>query len=102
MRPPEPLIFNVLVPFNPSKACSLQEAAFRSGKSVSTVRNWCLNRGIGRRVADGVWNVSKPALEMLLDGDDTALAAYHNGDRASELVAQYFTRAMCPKWPKMA
>ena len=102
MRPPEPAIFNVLVPFDPREACSLQEAAYRSGKSVSTVRNWCLNRGIGRRVADGVWMVSKPALEMLLDGDDAALAAYHNGDRSSELVRQYFERGMSLRWPKVA
>jgi hypothetical protein len=102
MRAPEPQIFDVLVPFNPAEACSLQEAAYRSGKSASTVRNWCLNHGIGRRVAGGVWLVSKPALEMLLDGNEVALAAYHNGDRTSELVAPYFARGMSALWPKVA
>lgn len=102
MRAPEPSIFNVLVPYNPDEACSLQEAAYRAGKSASTVRGWCLNRGIGRRIVGGVWSVSKVALEMLLDGDDAALVAYHSGDRTSELVAPYFARGMSSRWPRVA
>ena len=66
MRPAEETIFCVLVPFDRAEACSLKEAADRAGKSESTIRNWCVNYGIGRRVAGGVWQISKPALEMLL------------------------------------
>lgn len=84
--------FAVLVPFDPREAMTLAQAARRSGKSESTVRNWCLRWGIGRRVAGGIWHVSRPALEMLLDGDDEALAAYHSGDRSSAQVYRYFER----------
>lgn len=93
MRPPEEPNFIVLVPYDPREACTLAQAARRAGKSESTVRNWCVNRGIGRRIAGGTWSVSRPALEMLLDGDEAALLAYHNGDRLGPLVRGYFERA---------
>lgn len=92
MMPAEEPNFIVLVPYDPREACSLAQAARRAGKSQSTVRGWCLNHGIGRRVAGGIWSVSKPALEMLLDGDQAALRAYHNGDRSGALVQKYFQR----------
>jgi hypothetical protein len=96
MRQAEELHFTVLVPFDPRESMTLAQAAKRSAKSESTVRGWCINRGIGRRVAGGVWHVSKPALEMLLDGDAAALAAYHSGDRSAEVVRQYFERTGVP------
>ena len=81
-----------LVPFDAREGISLSQAAIRAGKSESTVRGWCLQHGLGRRVGGGVWIVSKVALTMFLDGDQKALAAYLAGDRSSSLVKQYFER----------
>ena len=55
---------------------------------------WCVEHGIGRRVAGGTWKVSKVALAMLLDGDLEALAAYRDdGVRGSwEPVAKFYRR----------
>jgi hypothetical protein len=82
----------ILVPFDPSEAMSIAKAAEKAGKSESTVRSWCVSRGIGRRVVDGHWQVSRVALQMLLDGNTKALCAYHQGDRTSPSVAAYFNR----------
>ncbi|MCW2286227.1 hypothetical protein M2323_004034 [Rhodoblastus acidophilus] len=83
---------HVLRPYDRREALSLRRAAEISGKSESTVRSWCAVHDIGRRVANGPWQVSAPALRMLLDGDGKALAAYLAGDRASPSVAAYFER----------
>ena len=92
MRSPEQTSRIVLVPFDPTEAIDLSKAAERAGKSQSTLRNWCTQHGLGRRVGGGVWVVSKAALSMFLDGDHEALAAYHRGDRSSALVQTYFDR----------
>lgn len=97
MRAPEDSNFVVLTPYDPREGMSLRRAAERAGKSETTVKNWCLNRGIGRRVAGGVWVVSRPALEMLLDDDHAALLAYHAGDRSpGSTVRKYFERTRVP------
>ena len=67
-----------------------------AGHSESTVRSWCLNHNIGRPVTGGPWQVSKPALLMLLDDDKAALRAYLAGDRESDTVLGYFSRAGVP------
>ena len=59
------------------------------------MRTWCEVYGLGRRIGNGPWSVSKVALAMHLDGDRKALRAYHAGDRTSDLVAPYFRRAEC-------
>ena len=79
-------------PSIPGKPSQWLEAAKKAGKSESTARAWCLSHGIARRVVDGHWQVSRVALQMLLDGNKEALRAYHKGDRASPLVARYFDR----------
>ncbi len=96
MRRPELSRFIVLSPYDKREAMSLKEAADRAGKSVSTIKNWCLNRGIGRRVAGGTWCVSRPALEMLLENDDAALLSYHSGNWADPIVKDYFERVGLP------
>lgn len=101
MRPPEQTSWRVLVPFDPREGISLKVAAARSGKSETTVRDWCRTRGLGRRIGDGVWVVSQVALAMHLDGDGTALAAYLAGDRASAMVRAYYLRHGVPL-PKLA
>jgi hypothetical protein len=64
-----------LVPFNVRETLTLRQAAQVAGKTERTLRNWCAEFGIGRRVADGTWSVSKVALALLLDGDDDSLAS---------------------------
>jgi hypothetical protein len=83
----------VLVPFDRREAIGLRTAAEIAGRSESTVRSWCQNAFIGRRVAGGPWQVSRPALLMWLDGDRQTLRAYLDGDRSSENVLAYFRRA---------
>jgi hypothetical protein len=82
----------VLVPFNKREGMTLRQAALVAGKSESTLRNWCVDYGIGRRVGGGIWTVSRVALAMHLDGDRGALAAYLDGDRSVESVIAYFHR----------
>jgi hypothetical protein len=67
----------ILVPFDKREGISLGEAAKRAGKSESTMRCWCVEHGLGRRVGGGTWMVSKVALAMFLDGDVKALQAYN-------------------------
>jgi hypothetical protein len=82
----------ILSPFDKYECISLKQAAGIAGKSESTLRGWCDQHGLGRRVGGGTWSVSKVALAMFLDGDAQALRAYHAGDRSSELVTLYFER----------
>ena len=86
----------ILIPYDRREAIELRRAAEMAGRSKSTVRSWCLNYNIGRRVTGGPWQVSKPALLMLLDNDKAALRAYLTGDRESEAVVGYFNRAGVP------
>jgi hypothetical protein len=83
----------ILSPFDKRECISLKEAADIAGRSESTMRNWCDEYGLGRRIGGGPWSVSRVALAMHLDGDRKALRAYHAGDRTSDLVAPYFERA---------
>jgi hypothetical protein len=96
MRAPERTSWRVLVPFDVREGIDLSGAAKRAGKSQTTIRNWCNERGLGRRVGGGVWVVSKVALAMHLDGDANALKAYLAGDRSSETVKSYFDRCEVP------
>jgi hypothetical protein len=78
-----------LVPFADEERISIGKAAHIAGKSERTLRNWCVEHRIGRRIAGGNWAVSRIALAMLLDGDLEALIAYRDrGVRgSSEIVA---------------
>jgi hypothetical protein len=83
-----------LVPFADEERISVGEAAVIAGKSERTLRIWCVEHGIGRRIAGGNWAVSRVALAMLLDGNLEALEDYRDrGARASsEPVARYYRR----------
>lgn len=96
MKPPEHSHLKVLTPYDPKEGISLAAAVKRAGKSETTIRNWCTQHGLGRRVGGGVWVVSQVALAMFLDGDMAALAAYHFGERSSTRVARYFERFGLP------
>jgi transposase len=54
MRPTEEARWLVLVPFDAREGLNLSAAGKRSGKSKTTVRNWCGQHG-------GVWVVCKVA-----------------------------------------
>ena len=82
----------ILSPFDRRECLSLKEAAGIAGKAESTMRGWCEQHGLGRRVGGGTWSVSKVALAMFLDGDAKALRAYHAGNRWDAMVEMYFRR----------
>jgi hypothetical protein len=90
--PPRPA---VLRPFDPAEAIRITKAATLAGKSERTIRNWCRERHIGRRIA-GQWAVSVVALDMLLAGDDEGLNAYLAGDRSSARIVSYYTARSIP------
>jgi hypothetical protein len=96
MRAPEETRWHILVPFDVREGVALKTAADRAGKSETTVRGWCVRHGLGRRVGDGVWVVSRVALTMFLEGDLAALDAYRKGDRSSPAVGRYFERMGLP------
>ena len=82
----------VLIPYDKREALTLQQAAGIAGRTSETIRRWCENESLGRRVG-GRWAVSHPALLMWLDGDSTSLRMYLSGDRQSNNVRAYFRRA---------
>jgi hypothetical protein len=84
---------HTLVPFDIRESMSLREAAMAAGKTPRTMRNWCIEKGIGRLVGK-TWLVSRVALQMYLDGDTDSLVSYRDhGVRASyPPVAEYFRR----------
>jgi hypothetical protein len=85
--------WQVLIPFDRREAISLKEAAKLANKSERTLRNWCVGDGIGRRIKDGNWQISRVALAMVLEDRDDALAAYLSGVRGSyEPVAEVYRR----------
>jgi hypothetical protein len=84
---------HTLIPFAVEECLTIGQAATIAGKSERTLRNWCVEHDIGRRIAGGAWAVSSIALAMLLDDNSDALAAYHHGARGQcELVATYYNR----------
>jgi len=85
----------ILQPFDPVEAVRITEAAVRAGKSERTIRNWCLDHKIGRRIA-GQWAVSAVALDMLLAGDAESLQDYLAGDRVSDRVVSYYRARSIP------
>lgn len=96
MRPPEPQICMTLKPYDKREGCTLNIAAGIAGKSVGTLRNWCISHGLGRRVGAGTWVVSRVALAMFLDGEYVTLAAYQAGERHTPSVKSYFDRLRIP------
>jgi hypothetical protein len=82
----------VFISFDRAEFVGTAEAAERAGVAIRTVREWCAApQAIGRKIA-GRWYVSQVALDMLLNGDKQALAAYRAGDRSSDQVRSYFLR----------
>ena len=82
----------VLVPYHAAEAATIKEAAGIARKSPGTIRAWAASHDIGRHVAGGGWQISRVALQMLLDGDRRALKAYLAGDRSTPLVVHHYQR----------
>jgi hypothetical protein len=95
-----------LIPFDRREGISVEATAEIAGKSVRTLRLWCEQHQIGRRVGGGPWVVSRPALEMLLNDDYSALSTYLAGDRENQAVIGYFERVglrhLPAKWSRHA
>lgn len=87
----------ILIPYDRREAISLRVAAEIADRSESTVRTWCLTRSIGRRVCGGPWQVSRVALQMLLEEDGEALKLYLRGERRDPKVSAYFKRLVATK-----
>lgn len=83
----------VLLPWIPAEAITVAAAAAIARRCTKTVREWAALYDIGRPVVGSQWMISHPALLMLLEGNQPALAAYLAGDRSSEPVRAYFRRA---------
>ena len=81
----------ILIPFDIREVLSVRAAAKIAGNSESTMRNWCEELGLGRRIG-GKWAVSQVALAMWLDADRKALRAFHAGKRSDPIVISYFKR----------
>jgi hypothetical protein len=78
----------ILEPFDPRECIPLWIAAKGAGVTDDTIIRWCKRYGIGRKIG-GRWRVSRAAYKMHMHGDAKVLAAYHSGDRTSELVVPY-------------
>lgn len=75
----------------PDELIGLKRAAYEAGKSEKTLRTWCTLYGIGRQVSPGARiEISRPALEMVLNGDLLALELLRGGHRSDPKVARYF------------
>lgn len=95
-----------LIPFDRREGLTTAEAAARANRTERTIRLWCRDHDIGRRVAGGPWMVSRVALAMHLNDDAAALRIYLAGDRASPEVGSYFAaeglRDLIVKWKSLA
>lgn len=72
---------------------NIDRAVLFSGKDDRTIRRWCVRFGIGRKSSPGApWEISAPALLMVMQGDHIALEMLRNDDRESRRVVRYFDR----------
>src|SRR5258708_28898221 len=61
-------------------------------KSPSTMRGWCEEHGLGRRVGGGTWMASKVALAMFLVDGLMGFRPYHAGKLAGPPGISFFLR----------
>ena len=90
-----PLEPQVLKPFSRDEVRSTIQAAAFAGRSVRTVRLWCAQHNIGRRIGSE-WAVSVVALDLFLSGEREALAAYLAGDRSDRHIVAAYQRHGVP------
>lgn len=95
-----------LIPFDRREGLTTAEAAARANRTERTIRMWCRDHDIGRRVAGGPWMVSRVALAMHLNDDAAALRIYLAGDRASPAIEAYYAAegldGLIVRWKSLA
>ncbi|MCD1644803.1 hypothetical protein [Aurantimonas coralicida] len=68
----------------------IKRAAHHARRSDRTIRRWIKQHGIGRQSAGGgPYDVSLPALEMVIHGDLDALEILRSGQRSVPMVRRY-------------
>ncbi|MEO9299011.1 hypothetical protein [Devosia alba] len=78
------------VPMWQNEILSLQQAAFETNQSEKTIRRLCIEFGIGRRSArGGHYQISSPALQMVMSNDLVALELLRAGQREAPEVIRY-------------
>ncbi|MFQ6158871.1 hypothetical protein ACLMJV_07860 [Sinorhizobium meliloti] len=82
------------VPMRLGDIVDLKTAALVTGRSIETIRQWCIKFNIGaQRKVNGFrkakWQVSLPAAKMIAAEDFDAFDAFLEGDRESEMVREY-------------
>lgn len=83
--------WKILVPWDPREVMKVHVAAATAVTCKSTIRNWCDQHGIGRKIG-ARYSISRVALAMHMEGNAEALEAYRSGDRTGPLVAPYFAK----------
>ncbi len=74
----------------PWDCIDVKKAADHARRDDKTIRRWVERYGIGRRAGPGSpIEVSAPALEMVLHGDDEALELLRRGVRSAPQVRRY-------------
>jgi hypothetical protein len=74
----------------PKEILSLQRAAFEVKQSEKTIVRLCNEFGIGRRSArGGRYQISAPALQMVMSDDLVALELLRDGHREAPEVMRY-------------
>lgn len=77
--------------------CDIKFAAHYCNRDPKTIRNWCREYGIGRQAGPSApIEISRVALEMVLQGDWDALELLRNGDRSHPDVSRYFKWLLLP------
>jgi len=88
-------IFPVLMYLH--EVIAMPEAVKRTGRTDKTLRLLCQRYGIARRcVSSRRWEISAPALEMVMQGDLEALELLRAGDRHAPRVRRYFNHLGLP------
>ena len=90
----------LLNPFIIEEAALLGEAARRTGWADATLRERGVKFGLCRKIG-GRWTFSRVAVELFINGQTEALAAYHRGDRSHPEVVETFERLGVPLTPPL-
>jgi hypothetical protein len=86
--PDEP---QVLKPFSRAESRTTEEAAAFCGRTRRTMRNWCTQYNLGRRIG-GAWVMSIVALDLFVNDEQEALRHYLSGDRRHPTVVAAYER----------
>lgn len=75
----------------PDEIWRVDQAAHYAQRDPKTIRRWCKEFGIGRQAGSNApLEISRVALEMVLQGDSAALELLREGKRTHAAVQRYF------------